>query len=273
MNRLGRRTFLLAGAGVALAGCGSSADSGDEPRTAVGRQSRAGTIVSDAMGGEAVGYTVNGPIGTPLDGLPVLLSLHGRGGDQGTALKSLRLLDVLDRTVERSGTPFALVTVAGGVHSYYHRRDDGTDAAAMIVEELLPKVAGRGLDTGRLGLHGWSMGGYGALLLAGKLELPVRAVAVSSTALFTTAGATSPGAFDGPQDFAEHDVFGHPEWLRGIPVRIDCGEADPFYDASRQFAERLDPAPETGFGPGDHDAAYWRRVAPAQFRFLAERLA
>jgi dienelactone hydrolase len=143
----------------------------------------------------------------------------------------------------------------------------------MVVDEFVPLLRHRGLDTGRLGLHGWSMGGYGALLLAGKDHLPVRAVAVSSPALFTSAGATAAGAFDDAADFTAHDVLAHPEWLDAVPaIRIDCGESDPFHDATRSFVGRLARRPAGGFGPGRHDATYWRRVAPAQLRFLGRRL-
>jgi S-formylglutathione hydrolase FrmB len=138
----------------------------------------------------------------------------------------------------------------------------------MVREEFLPLVAERGLDTDRLALFGWSMGGYGALLMAGKQNLPVKAVAVSSPALFTSAGATAAGAFDGPDDFAANDVYGNPAWLRGVRLRMDCGLQDPFYGATRELAERLEPRPAGGFTEGGHDKDYWRRMVPAQLPFL-----
>jgi S-formylglutathione hydrolase FrmB len=144
----------------------------------------------------------------------------------------------------------------------------------MVADELVPLLASRGLDTARLGLQGWSMGGYGALLLASHRTVTPRAVAVSSPALFTSAGATPAGAFDDAEDFRRHDVFAHPELLRGIPLRIDCGLADPFHDATADFVTRLPgpPDPVTAFPSGAHTAAYWRAMAPAAFRFLGERL-
>jgi S-formylglutathione hydrolase FrmB len=165
---------------------------------------------------------------------------------------------------------------AGGPHGYWHQRADGTDPGAMVVEELLPMLGRRGLATDRVGLFGWSMGGYGALLLAGQGLLTPRAVAVSSPALFTSAGATPAGAFDGADDFVEHDVFGHPGWLDGFPLRFTCGRSDPFYAATRDFVarleDRLDDRPARSFGPGSHDPAYWQRSAPGQLRFLGRRL-
>jgi S-formylglutathione hydrolase FrmB len=116
------------------------------------------------------------------------------------------------------------------------------------------------------------MGGYGALLLAGRHRLPVRALAVASPALFTSAGATPQGAFDSAADFADNDVHAHPGWLDGIPLRVDCGRSDPFHSATRHFVEQLAQAPAGGFGPGAHTPAYWRSVAPAELRFLGRRL-
>ena len=48
----------------------------------------------------------------------------------------------------------------------------------MVLEQLLPRLQEQGLRTDRLAFHGWSMGGYGALRLAGILGAShVRAVA------------------------------------------------------------------------------------------------
>jgi len=102
--------------------------------------------------------------------------------------------------------------------------------------------------------------------------VPVRALAVASPALFASAGATPAGAFDDAADFGGNDVLAHPEWLDGVPLRVDCGREDPFYAASRSFASRLLERPAGGFGQGAHTAAYWRSVAPAELRFLGRHL-
>ena len=61
--------------------------------------------------------------------------------------------------------PFAIASVDGGDHEYWHPRR-GTDPAGMVVHEFLPLLARHGLDVTRIGLLGSSMGGYGALYLA-----------------------------------------------------------------------------------------------------------
>lgn len=267
MNHVSRRAVLLGSAGVVLTGCGAAPRRPSAPASA----SASGGFRSRFLR-TTVGWRVVAPRGHDLAGLPVVLVLHGRGGTHTTAFSSLHLDDALDRVVERGSAPFAVASVDGGDHSYYHRRADGTDAGAMIARELLPLLTERGLDIDRHGLYGWSMGGYGALLLTSQERLRPRAVAVSSPALFTSAGSTPAGAFDDAEDFRRNDVFAHPERLAGIPVRLDCGKSDPFYDATRDFSSRL-PDAKTSFTDGGHDSAYWRRAAPGALRFLAGHLA
>ncbi|HEX7738759.1 MAG TPA: esterase, partial [Marmoricola sp.] len=197
---------------------------------------------------------------------------HGRGGSHATSFTELRLGDVVDDVAQAGGRPFAIASVDGGDHGYWHRRADGTDAGAMVVEDFVPMLRVRGLRTTRLGLYGWSMGGYGALLLTGKHLLRPQAVAVSSPALFASAGVSAAGAFDDAADFDRNDVAAHPEWFRGVPLRIDIGRSDPFYSVTREFVAELRPHPAGGFESGGHDADFWRRMAPAQMRFLARRL-
>jgi S-formylglutathione hydrolase FrmB len=265
---LGRRSVLLGVAGV-LAGCGAASTTTHGPRLVDG------SFRSARMGGRTVGFAIAYPPGrAPGDRLPVVVSLHGRGGSHRTGFDQLGFDDVLDRVVRQGVPAFAIATVDGGDHGYWHRRADGTDSGAMVAEELVPLLAERGLDTRRLALQGWSMGGYGALLLTSRRSVTPRAVAVSSPALFTSAGATPAGAFDDARDFRRHDVFDHPEALLGVPLRLDCGQQDPFHDATDDFASRLprDPDPVAVFPEGGHTPAYWRATAPAAFRFLGERL-
>jgi S-formylglutathione hydrolase FrmB len=151
--------------------------------------------------------------------LPLLLELHGRGDDHRAVLGSHHLDAFLSAAIRTGIAPFAVVGVDGGDHSYWHQRRSGEDPQRMIVEELLPVLDHHGLRTQRLGLGGWSMGGYGALLLAERLgRSRVAAVAVDSPALWTRWGDSAPGAFDGKADFAAHDVISRHAELAGIPV-------------------------------------------------------
>ncbi len=140
----------------------------------------------------------------------------------------------------------------------------------MILDEVGPRLAGMGLRTSRLALMGWSMGGYGALLMARRHPELVVAVAASSPAMWRSFGASAPGAFDSASDFAAHRVLGTPP-APGVAYRIDCGDADPFSAVSRRAARDL-RARECSFGAGGHTAGYWRGVAPAQLAFVGHAL-
>jgi S-formylglutathione hydrolase FrmB len=265
------RRALLVGAGAAVGAALGGCSAGPAPTG--GGRIVSGTLSSTAMPGGTVGWSIGYPKGSAVgDHLPVVLSLHGRNADHDTTFHALALGRTLSHVVAGGVAPFALVSVDGRAASYWHRRADGTDPQAMIRTDLLPLLARHGLDTTRIGLYGWSMGGYGALLLAETHHPVVRAVAVSSPALFTSAGGTPAGAFDDASDFDRHDVFAHPARLHGIPLRIDCGRSDPFYPATHDFVGRLRPRPAGSFGPGAHTTTYWRGVAPAQLRFLGRHL-
>lgn len=171
----------------------------------------------------------------------------------------------------RGTPPFALAAVDGG-DGYWHRRADGDDAQAMLVDEFVPLLGRMGLRTGRFALTGWSMGGYGSLLLAQRLG-PVRVAAVStvSAAIWTSYDQAAAGSFDSAADFAAHDVLARADRLSGIPLRVDCGKSDPFADGNRALRQAV-PA-EGVIDGGCHDAAYWRRGATDRLAFLGRALA
>lgn len=232
-----------------------------------------GSFASHAMA-RTVGWSVAYPHGsTPGTALPLLLVLHGRSNDHRDAFGSHRLGSFLSAAV-RSGVPaFAVGSVDGGEHSYWHRRVSGEDPQAMILTELLPMLAARGLRTERLALGGWSMGGYGALLLAERLgRLRVAAVAVDSPALWSRWQDSAPGAFDGPRDFATHDALAGAGSLTGIPVRVSCGTSDPFLPGVKVLLAAV-PSALDDLAPGGHTVQWWQHAAPAQLAFVGRALA
>jgi S-formylglutathione hydrolase FrmB len=207
-------------------------------------------------------------------GLPVAFALHGNGGTGPNAARGLRLDRYLTGAVRRRTPPYALVAVDGGANSYWHRRADGEDPIGMITDELLPRLARQGARVDRFGVIGWSMGGYGALVLAETVGAPrVAAMVASSPAIFPSyenAKRTNHQAFDGPEDFARNDVIAGIGRMRGVPAWVDCGTSDPFAPMVRTLRSRLRPA--GGMGRGCHDGPFWLRRLPAQLDFIGSRL-
>jgi enterochelin esterase-like enzyme len=231
-----------------------------------------GSFVSRARAGRTVRWSIAYPPGERR-GLPVVIVLHGRGDSHATVFDSHAWGRYLVAAVAGGTAPFAVAAADGGDHTYWHRRANSDDPQLMLLTEFVPLLAQRGLRTDRFGLAGWSMGGYGALLLAERIG-PSRcaAVAVDSPALWRKPSDTAPGAFDNAADFRHHDVIADRARLSGIPLRIAIGTSDPFYETTRALASELTPPPETDFSVGGHTVAFWRHSAPQQIAFLGEHL-
>jgi enterochelin esterase-like enzyme len=225
-----------------------------------------GSFVSAARGGVSTNWAIARPPGQPGSLRPVI-ALHGKGQDAAGVMAG-GVEDGLAQAVVAGIPPFAVVAVDGG-GGYWHKRESGEDAGAMVLDELIPMLSSQGLDTSRVGFLGWSMGGYGALLLGSRLG-PARTASICavSPALWTSSGATAPGAFDGADDYAANSVWGLPN-LASIPVRIDCGNSDPFYSATKQYIAQLPTPPSGGFSPGGHDGAFWSSQLPAEIEWMA----
>ena len=225
-----------------------------------------GSFTSQALGGVSTNWAIARPPGHSGPLHPVI-ALHGKGSNAAEVMSAdfeHRLAKVAD-----AGLPaFAVVAIDGG-GGYWHRRASGEDWGAMVLDELLPMLPAHNLDTSRVGFLGWSMGGYGALLLGGRLG-PARTAAICavSPALWTSSGATAPGAFDGADDYAANSVWGMPA-LGSIPIRIDCGDSDPFASATKQFIAQLPHGAAGGFSPGGHGAEFWNAQMQDELVWLA----
>jgi putative esterase len=254
--------------------CGSPGAVPPQSGTAVRRV----TLRSRHVAGGAAEIAIARPDGLPARGAPVCVGMPGRGGRGRDVMGVLRMHDFLAQAMrDRGARPFAIVGVDGG-ETYWHARAGGEDRMAFLEEDVLPYLAREhGLGSGGAPtlLLGWSMGGYGALLAAERRPNRYAALAVASPALWVTRGQQSsavPDAFDSDADFARHDVIAGAQSLRGVPLRIDCGDADPFSSATSRLVSALPAAPQGGFDIGCHDAGFWHKVAPDQVDFLSGAL-
>lgn len=130
-----------------------------------------GTYHSESMD-VTVGYNVLLPDGyTDTDRrYPVVYWLHGLGGNENSGARLAGRIRTL--TAGHSITPMLFVFVNGGASSMYSDSSDGSiKSETTIITELIPHID-RNYRTiaGREGraIEGFSMGGYGALMLGTK---------------------------------------------------------------------------------------------------------
>jgi len=202
--------------------------------------------------------------------------LHGYGASHAAALAGMSPAQALAlRPGGRPLPPVAMVTADGG--NGYWNPHPGDDPMAMVTGELIPRCQrlGLGRPPRRTGVMGISMGGYGALLLAEKYPRLFAAVAAISPAIWTSypqARAANPGAYASAAAFAAGDAVTHATALRGRPVRVASGYADPFYPGVQALARSLPPGAVVSFGPGCHDDSFFAAQQPPSLAFLAARL-
>jgi pimeloyl-ACP methyl ester carboxylesterase len=202
------------------------------------------------------------------------LVLHGYSDDHRAATRLIHLDRALTTITHQGAPPIALVAMDGGFDTYWHARSYGDDPQRMLLDELLPRLRAQGMQTSRIALFGWSMGGYGSLLLAEKLgRSRIAFVAVDSPALWLDPGQSAAGAFDNREDFIRNDVFAGRPKLAGIPVRVMCGKSDGFYGATRVFVQGVPDLVAADFPAGGHDPALWTSTAASQLIPLARALA
>ena len=256
---------------------------GFAPYAAPGPQ-HSGTFYSAARR-TTVGYTIGyPPRHGPGDRLPLLIALHGFGGNHTDALSGITPSQAL--ALKPSGVPLppmALVTVDGGGGYWNPHPDDNPQA--MLADELIPMCQRKRLGAGttsvkRIGVLGISMGGYGAILLAEKYPHLIGAVAAISPAIWTSyaqAQSANAGAYASAADFAQDDVVTHAAALASVPVRLASGHDDPFFPGVQALARAL-PAtpggapPELAFAGGCHTAPFFTAQEPPSLAFLGRHL-
>jgi hypothetical protein len=186
-------------------------------------------------------------------GLPICLVLHGASATAAD-FPRLGLGRFLTAAVNGGTPPFILVGATGGRLAW--RPSGGDDPQRMVREEIPLWCRERSFDITRRVGWGWSMGGYGVLLLAEAFPGFLRAAAAFSPAV-------QPG----------DDVFGAARLLRGTPVGLWCGEQDGLYPNVQALATALPEPPVAGsYSPGRHNFGYWSQCIPAAFDFLGRAL-
>ena len=229
--------------------------------------------------GLAHSWTLTYPAGHTTDErLPVVLALHSSNGD-ATEMLGLGFPQRLDALIA-AGTapPFALASI-DSMNGFYAKKG-GRDYGKVVSDEFLKLLTDRGLDTSRLGIIGWSMGGWGALRLAQhELHDKVSAISAISTPCYSS-WKTWPSYEHGDMTRSQFDAnnfYHHPKLLAKPHIYLLCGRSDGFYKGNKAFATVLDKAkgvrkPKTHYTAGDHSRTYWKSVLDTALRHVGHYL-
>lgn len=237
---------------------------------------RSGTFYSRARR-RVVGYTVAWPPSHgPGAAIPLIVMLHGEGGDHVNALTGMSPEQAVALQVDGQPLPaMAMVTVDGGTGYWNpHPRDD---PMAMVVDELIPMCQRLGLGQGpkEVGSMGISMGGYGALLLAEKYPAVFGAVAAISPAIWTSyeqARAVNATAYSSAAAFTANDAVTHAAALADTPVRVASGANDPFHPGVLALSHVLPESGTVEFSQGCHTGDFFTAQEPPSLSFLGRHL-
>jgi S-formylglutathione hydrolase FrmB len=241
-------------------------------------QTRGATILHFSVHSRDVGRTLEQTAVEPRGGgrRPLLVLLHWRGGSPDRLLSN-ELFAALAQLDSRAP---AVVMPNGSGGSFFHDRHSGR-WASYVVDEVIPAAVRRlRADPARIAIGGTSMGGFGALDIARLHPGRFCAVGAHSPAIFTSARGAMAGAFDGPADFARHDLhrlaLSTPRPYANTPVWIDVGTRDRFRGADEATAAALRARGarlSQHVWPGEHGSAYWRAHIADYLRFYADELA
>jgi len=225
-----------------------------------------------------VGYTIAYPPRHRAgDELPLVVMLHGYGGNHADALVGMSPAQAVAHRVNgRPLAAMAMVTVDGG--NGYWNPHPGDDPMAMVIDELIPRCRrfGLGRPPRRIAMMGISMGGYGALLLAEKYPHLIAAAAAISPAIWTSyaqAQSANAGAYASAAAFAANDAVTHAPALARIPVRVASGYDDPFYPGVQALGRALPPGAVVDLAKGCHTGVFFGEQQPPSLAFLARHLA
>lgn len=217
--------------------------------------------------------------------LPVTVLLHGvYGSHWAWALKGHAHLTAARLIDEGALPPMALLMPSDGLWgdgSGYVAHGDH-DAERWIINEM-PMLACELIDgcTTRspLLVAGLSMGGFGALRLAGKY--PRRIVAAAALSAVTEATQLDALIEENRHDWsaaaADRSVLAALTTSNTPlpPLRIDCGLDDPYIEANRTLHRELQRngiAHHYAEGLGGHDWGYWSATLESTLRFFGQVL-
>jgi enterochelin esterase-like enzyme len=252
-----------------------------------------GVFKSSGMGVE-VGYNIYLPPEYAKGEMhyPVVYYLHGLDGDESSYLDYARILN--DAIRNKLVAPMILVFVNGGKTSFYSDSADGKVLAeTAIVKELIPHIdetfRSVAMREGRA-VHGFSMGGFGALKLGFKYPDVFSSVVAygavlpqadelreKSGKIFKTTFGDSKQFFDqsDPIKLAQHNA----DKIRNrLAIRIVLGNKDDLLELNRRTNDQLEQLKITHEymelpGVNHRKEILYDRAALSAFQFTARHFA
>lgn len=243
------------------------------------------TVKSPALRGRADVTLYVPPVTRGVRDLPMVILLHGvYGSHWAWALKGRAHITAMRLIAEGKLPPVALLMPSDGLSGdgSGYVPQDGMDAEGWIMDDI-PALARQLVDdcTERspLLLAGLSMGGFGALRLAGKYRQRITAAAGLSA--ITEAAQLADFMEESLQEWsplpADRSVLAALAGGSGAlpPLRIDCGLEDGLLDANRALHAALEQAGVSHVyaeRPGGHDWPYWTRTLEDTLTFFGDVL-
>lgn len=243
------------------------------------------TVKSHALGRRADVTLYVPPAARGVAGLPIVMLLHGvYGSHWAWALKGAAHLTAARLIDEGAVPPVALLMPSDGLWSdgsgYVKHADH--DAERWIIDEV-PALACELIDgcsvRSPLLVAGLSMGGFGALRLAGKYPQRLTAAAglssVTDANQFDALIEEDRGGWSG--DPADRSVLAALTNAAAPlpPLWIDCGLDDPYLEANRELHRALQQAHiahHYAESAGGHDWTHWSVTLEHTLRFFGQVL-
>jgi putative tributyrin esterase len=243
------------------------------------------TVKSRALGRRVDVTLFVPPAARGVADLPMVMLLHGVFGSHWAwALKGAAHLTAARLIAEGALPPVALLMPSDGLwgDGSGYVAQAGQDAERWIMDEV-PALACEVVEgcTTRspLLLAGLSMGGFGALRLAGKYPQRITAAAALSTVTDVAQldGLIEESRTGWSQAPADRSILaalvGATDTLP--PIRLACGRDDPYLDANRALhraLQRSGIAHQYAEGEGGHDWPYWMAALDDTLRFFGQIL-
>lgn len=243
------------------------------------------TVKSKALGRRADVTLFVPPAARGATDLPIVVLLHGvYGSHWAWALKGAAHLTAARLIDEGVLPPVALLMPSDGLwgDGSGYVAHAGHDAERWIIDEvpaLAREVIANCTTRSPLLLAGLSMGGFGALRLAGKYPRRITAAAALSA---VTEAAQFDALIEENRDRwssapADASVLAALTGSTGTlpPLRIDCGLDDPYLEPNRELHRALQQAGMAHHyaeSAGGHDWTYWATTLASTLRFFGDVL-